>query len=46
MSSAGHGDEAQVRNLAAVADDLLERATAAPAGRAGLTLVAGAGAPL
>ena len=46
MSSAGHGDQAQVRNLAAVADDLLERATAAPAGRAALTLVAGAAAPL
>jgi hypothetical protein len=27
--------DAQVRNLAAVASDLLERATAAPAGRAG-----------
>ena len=39
-------DDAQVRNLAAVADDLLERATAAPAGRAAPTLVVGAGAPL
>jgi hypothetical protein len=41
-----NGDDAQVRNLAAVADDLLERAAAVPAGRAALTLVAGAGAPL
>ena len=40
------GDIAQVRNLAAMADDLLERAAAAPAGRAALTLVPGAGAPL
>ena len=39
-------DNAQVRNLAAVAADLLEEAAAAPAGRAALTLVAGAGAPL
>jgi hypothetical protein len=39
-------DNAQVRNLAGVAADLLERAAAAPAGRAALTLVAGAGAPL
>ena len=39
-------DEAQVRNLAAMADDLLGRATATPAGRAALTLVTGAGAPL
>jgi quercetin dioxygenase-like cupin family protein len=39
-------DNAQVRNLAAVAADLLEQAAAAPAGRAALTLVAGAGAPL
>lgn len=39
-------DNAQVRNLATVAADLLERAAAAPAGRAALTLVAGAGAPL
>ncbi len=39
-----HG--AQVRNLDAVAADLLERAAAAPNGRAALTLVAGAGAPL
>ena len=42
----GDGDEARVRNLAAMADDLLGRATAAPAGRAALTLVTGAGAPL
>jgi quercetin dioxygenase-like cupin family protein len=40
------GDDPQVRNLAAVATDLLERAAAAPAGRAALTLAAGAGAPL
>jgi quercetin dioxygenase-like cupin family protein len=40
------GDHAKVRNLAAVAAGLLERATAAPAGRAALTLVTGAGAPL
>jgi quercetin dioxygenase-like cupin family protein len=39
-------DSAPVRNLAALAADLLERAAAAPAGRAALTLVAGAGAPL
>jgi quercetin dioxygenase-like cupin family protein len=39
-------DNTQVRNLAAIAADLLERAAAAPAGRAALTLVAGAGAPL
>jgi quercetin dioxygenase-like cupin family protein len=38
--------DARVRNLAAVASDLLERATAAPAGRAALTLVPGAGGPL
>ena len=37
---------AQVRNLAAAATELLEQAVAAPAGRAALTLVAGAGAPL
>jgi quercetin dioxygenase-like cupin family protein len=40
------GDQAQVRNLGAVAADLLGRAAAAPAGRAALTLAAGAGAPL
>ena len=40
------GDSAPVRNLAALAADLLERAVAAPAGRAALTLVAGAGASL
>ena len=39
------GDSAPVRNLAVLAADLLERAAAAPAGRAALTLVAGAGAP-
>jgi hypothetical protein len=36
----------QVRNLGAAATTLLERAAAAPAGRAALTLVAGAGAAL
>jgi quercetin dioxygenase-like cupin family protein len=40
------GHNAQVRNLAAIAADLLEQAAAAPAGRAALTLVADAGAPL
>jgi quercetin dioxygenase-like cupin family protein len=40
------GDDAKVRNLGAVAADLLERATAAPAGRSAATLVGGAGAPL
>ena len=39
-------DNAQVRDLAALAADLLEQAAAAPAGRAALTLVTGAGAPL
>jgi quercetin dioxygenase-like cupin family protein len=39
-------DGAEVRNLAAVAADLLERAAAAPAGRVALTLVTGAGAAL
>jgi len=38
--------DAQVRNLVAVASDLLEQAAAAPAGRAALTLVPGAGGPL
>jgi quercetin dioxygenase-like cupin family protein len=37
---------AQVRNLATAAAELLERAAAAPAGRAALTLDPGAGAPL
>src|SRR5437762_11448920 len=49
MSEAqGGGDleNTQVRNLAAAAAELLERAAAAPAGRAALTLVSGAGAPL
>ena len=41
-----NGDNAQVRNLAVTAADLLEQAATAPAGRAALTLVAGAGAPL
>jgi quercetin dioxygenase-like cupin family protein len=36
----------QVRNLDAAATALLERAAAAPAGRAALTLVPGAGVPL
>jgi quercetin dioxygenase-like cupin family protein len=46
-----HGQERrdgdiQVRNLAVVAGDLLGQAAAGPAGRAALTLVGGAGAPL
>jgi quercetin dioxygenase-like cupin family protein len=36
----------QVRNLADAAAELLQQAVAAPAGRAALTLVPGAGAPL
>ena len=36
----------QVRNLGAAATTLLERVAAAPAGRAALTLVPGAGVPL
>jgi hypothetical protein len=36
----------QVHNLAAAATTLLGRAATAPAGRAALTLVPGAGAPL
>ena len=43
--SPGAGN-AQVRNLATVAAELLERAAAAPAGRAAQTLIPGAGAPL
>jgi quercetin dioxygenase-like cupin family protein len=39
-------ENAAVQNLAAAAAELLERAAAAPAGRAALTLVPGAGAPL
>lgn len=39
-------DNTAVQNLAAAAAELLERAAAAPAGRAALTLVPGAGAPL
>ena len=42
----GDVDPAQVHNLAAAAAELLERAVAAPAGRAALTLVPGAGVPL
>ena len=42
----GDLEDTQVRNLAAAATRLLERAAAAPAGRAALTLVPGAGAPL
>jgi hypothetical protein len=41
----GHLEHAKVHHLAAAAAELLERATAAPAGRAALTLVPGAGAP-
>jgi quercetin dioxygenase-like cupin family protein len=37
---------AQVRNLAGEAAELLDRAAAEPAGRAAVTLVTGAGAPL
>jgi hypothetical protein len=37
----GDLQRAQVRNLATVATTLLERAAAAPAGRAALTLVSG-----
>jgi quercetin dioxygenase-like cupin family protein len=42
----GDVERAQVHNLAAAAAKLVERAAAAPAGRAALTLVPGAGAPL
>ncbi|HSO51963.1 MAG TPA: LuxR family transcriptional regulator [Actinomycetes bacterium] len=42
----GYLEHGQVHNLAVAAAELLERATAAPAGRAALTLVPGAGAPL
>lgn len=35
----GHLEHAKVHHLAAAAAELLERATAAPAGRAALTLV-------
>ena len=42
----GDVERAQVHNLAAAAVKLLERAAAAPAGRAALTLVPGAGVPL
>ena len=42
----GHLEHAKVHHLAAAAAERLERATAAPAGRAALTLVPGAGAPL
>ena len=42
----GDARVAEVHNLAAAATTLLERATAAPAGRATLTLVAGPGAAL
>jgi quercetin dioxygenase-like cupin family protein len=42
----GDVERAQMHNLAAAAVKLLERAAAAPAGRAALTLVPGAGVPL
>jgi quercetin dioxygenase-like cupin family protein len=42
----GDVENPQVHNLAAAAATLLERAAAAPAGRAALTLVPGAGVPL
>jgi hypothetical protein len=44
--SSGDLENTQVQNLAAAGTKLLERAAAAPAGRAALTLVADAGAPL
>jgi hypothetical protein len=47
MSEAQDGgdlENTQVRNLATAAAELLERAAAAPAGRAALTLIPGAGA--
>ena len=40
----GDVERARVRNLPAAAAELLERAAAAPAGRAALSLVSGAGA--
>jgi quercetin dioxygenase-like cupin family protein len=46
MIQAGDVENVQVRNLAGEAAELLERAAAEPAGRAAVTLVAGAGAPL
>jgi hypothetical protein len=42
----GDLEDIQVRNLAAAAIRLLERAAGAPAGRAALTLIPGADAPL
>jgi quercetin dioxygenase-like cupin family protein len=42
----GKVERSQGHNLGAAATQLLERAAAAPAGRAALTLVPGAGAPL
>ena len=46
VQDSGDLERARVHNLAAAATTLLERAAAAPAGRAALSLVPGAGAPL
>jgi quercetin dioxygenase-like cupin family protein len=46
VQDSGELKNTQVHNLAAAATQLLDRAAAAPAGRAALTLVPGAGAPL
>jgi len=46
VQDSGDLKNTQVHNLAAAATQLLDRAAAAPAGRAALTLVPGAGAPL
>jgi hypothetical protein len=46
VEDSGEVENAQVHNLAAAAAELLDRAATSPAGRAALTLVAGAGAPL
>ena len=46
VQDSGELKNTQVHNLAAAVTQLLDRAAAAPAGRAALTLVPGAGAPL
>jgi quercetin dioxygenase-like cupin family protein len=46
VEDSGEVENAQAHNLAAAAAELLDRAATSPAGRAALTLVAGAGAPL
>jgi quercetin dioxygenase-like cupin family protein len=46
VQDSGDLERAQVYNLAAAGTTLLERAVAASAGRAALTLVSGVGAPL